>query len=65
MTAKDNEGNKGEVTNITKMTIYCRVYKCGVKFVVVVFVSSARWDDVGSRYCQVVDVCSGTIVAGS
>ena len=27
MTAKDNEGNKGEVTNITKMTIYCRVYK--------------------------------------
>ena len=27
MTAKDNEGNKGEVTNITKMSIYCRVYK--------------------------------------
>ena len=27
MTTKDNEGNKGEVTNITKMTIYCRVYK--------------------------------------
>ena len=43
MTAKDNEGNKGEVTNITKMTIYCHVYKHGVKFVVVVFVSSARW----------------------
>ena len=27
MTAKDNEGNKGGVTNITKMTIYCRNYK--------------------------------------
>ena len=27
MTAKDNEGNKGEVTNITKIKIYCRVYK--------------------------------------
>ena len=43
MTAKYNEGNKGEVTNITKMTIYCRAYKRGVKFVVVVFVSSARY----------------------
>ena len=43
MTAKDNEGNKGEVTNIIKMTIYRRVYKRGVKFAVVVFVSSARW----------------------
>ena len=42
-TARDNEGNKGEVTNIIKMTIYCRVYKRGVKFVVVVFVSSTRW----------------------
>ena len=39
MTVKDNEGNKGEVTNITKVTIYCRVYK-GVKFVR--GVSSAR-----------------------
>ena len=43
MTAKDNDGNKGEVTNIRKITIYCRVYKSCVKFVVVVFVSSARW----------------------
>ena len=43
MIAKDNEGNKGEVTDITKRTIYCRVYQRGVKFVVVVFVSSARW----------------------
>ena len=27
MTAKDNEGNRSEVTNITKMIIYCHVYK--------------------------------------
>ena len=27
MTAKDNEGNKGEVTDTTKATIYCRDYK--------------------------------------
>ena len=40
MTVKDNEGNKDEVTNITKMTIYCRVSKRGVKFVVVVIVFS-------------------------
>ena len=31
MIAKDNEGNKGEVTNITTMTIYCHVYKCVCK----------------------------------
>ena len=37
---KDYEGNKGEVTNITNMTIYCRFYK-GVKFVR--GESSARW----------------------
>ena len=43
MTAKDNEGNKGKVTNIIKMTIYCHFYKRGVKFMVVVFVSSGRW----------------------
>ena len=43
MTTKDNKGNKGEVTNIINMTIYCRVYKRDVKFVVVIFVSSARW----------------------
>ena len=42
MTAKDNEGNKGEVTNITKMIIVVFTSAC-VKFVVVVFVSSARW----------------------
>ena len=42
MTTKDIKGNKGEATNITKMTIHCHVYKPGVKFVVVVFVSSAR-----------------------
>ena len=27
MIAKDNEGNKGDVTNTTKVTIYCRNYK--------------------------------------
>ena len=27
VTAKDNEGSKGEVTNITKVTIYCQIYK--------------------------------------
>ena len=27
MTAKDNEGNKGEVTNITKVPIYSEIYK--------------------------------------
>ena len=27
VTAKDNEGNKGEVTNITKVTIYGQIYK--------------------------------------
>ena len=26
MTAKDNEGNKGEVTDTTKVTIYCQIY---------------------------------------
>ena len=31
MMAKDNEENKGEVTNITKMIIYCHVYKCACK----------------------------------
>ena len=40
MTVKGNEGNKGEETNITKVTIYCLVYK-GVKFVR--GVSPARW----------------------
>ena len=27
MATKDNEGNKGEVTDITKVTIYCQIYK--------------------------------------
>ena len=36
MTANDNEGNKGKVTNIRKVTIYCRIFYKGanVKFVV-------------------------------
>ena len=37
VTAKDNEGNKGEVTNTTRMTIYCQITDVFVKFVVVVF----------------------------
>ena len=27
MTAKDSEGNKGEVTDTTKVMIYCQIYK--------------------------------------
>ena len=41
MTAKDNEGNKGEVTNI--MSDNCRIYKRVCKVRSLVFVSSARW----------------------
>ena len=37
MTAKDNEGNKGEITDTTKVTIYCRNYKRVCKVVAVVF----------------------------
>ena len=53
MTAKDNEGNKGEVANITKMTIYCRVYKrvCKVRGSSICVFS--QMGDVGSWYSQV------------
>ena len=27
MTAKDNEGNKAKITDTTKVTIYCQIYK--------------------------------------
>ena len=60
MTAKDNEGNKGEVTNITKITIYCRVYKRVCK----VFGSSARWMMSVADVDQVVDRCSWMSVCG-
>ena len=46
MTAKDNEGNKGEVTNLIKVTIYCRVYKRVCKVRDGCIWSSARWGDV-------------------
>ena len=38
MTAKDQEGNKGEITDTIKVTIYCRNYKRGG-----CMWSSARW----------------------
>ena len=63
MTAKDNGGNKGEVTNITKVTIYCHIYKRVCKVRGGSIWSSARWVmwvDVGG-----VVECSRTIVAGS
>ena len=43
MTAKDNEGNKSEVTNTTKVTIYCRNYKRVCKVHGGSMWSSARW----------------------
>ena len=53
MTAKDNEGNKGEVTNITKMTIYWRVYKCVCKVRGSSICVFSYMDDVGSWYSRV------------
>ncbi len=41
--AKDNEGNKGEVTNTKKVTIYCRNYKRVCKVRGGCSCSSARW----------------------
>ena len=43
MTAKDNEGNKGEITDTTKVTIYCRNYKRVCKVRGGCMWSSARW----------------------
>ena len=43
MTAKDNEGNKGKVTDTTKVTIYCRNYKRVCKVRGGCILSSARW----------------------
>ena len=55
---KDNEGNKGEVTDTTKVTIYCQIYKhvCKVR-------GSCIWvfsemGDVDNWYGRVVDVRS-------
>ena len=63
-TAKDNEGNKGEVTNITKMTIYCHVYKCMCKVCDSSICVFNKMGDVGSWYGRVVGR-SWMIVAGS
>ena len=43
MTAKDNEGNKGEITDTTKMMIYCQNYKHVCKVRGGCMWSSARW----------------------
>ena len=80
VTAKDNEGNKGEITDTTKVTIYCQIYKrvCNVRGGCIW--SSARWVmsiagmveswNAAGRSLQEADVgrvveCSWTIVAGS
>ena len=65
MTAKDNEGNKGDVTNITKETIYRRNYKRVCKVHGSSICVFCKMGDVGSWYGRVVDVCSWTNVAGS
>ena len=41
--AKDNEGNKSEITDTTKVTIYCRNYKRVCKVRGGCIWSSARW----------------------
>ena len=43
MTTKDIEGNKGEVTDTTKVTFYCRIYKRVRKVRGGCMWSSARW----------------------
>ena len=44
MTAKDNEGNKGEVTNITNDNLLSDLQTCVcVESVTVLLGSSARW----------------------
>ena len=62
MTTKDNEGNKGEIKDTAKVTIYCQIYRrvCNVRGGYMW--SSARWmmsiagmggvDLVASPYCE-------------
>ena len=61
MTAKYNEGNKGKITDTTKVTIYCQIYKrvCKVRGGYIWIFS--QMFDVGSRVVE----CSWSIVAGS
>ena len=63
--SQDNEGNKGEITATTKMTIYCRNYKRVCKVRGSCMWSSARMGDVDSWYGWVVDVRSWTFDEGS
>ena len=80
MTAKDNEGNKGEITDTTKVTIYCQIYKRVCKVRGGCIWSSARWVlsiagmveslNAAGRSLRVAEVgrvvgCSWTIVVGS
>ena len=65
MTAKDNEGNKGEVTDTTKVTIYCQIYKRVCKVRSGCIRSSARWVMSISWYGRVVDVRSWMFDEGS
>ena len=63
VTTKDNEGNKGKITDATKMTIYCRNYKCVCKVC-----GSCVWSRMGfgdSWYDRVVVVHSWTFDKGS
>ena len=65
VTAKDNEGNKGKVTDTTKVTIYCRNYKRVCKIRGGCKWSSARMGYVNSWYGRVVVVRSWTFDEGS
>ena len=80
VTAKDNEGNKGEITDTTKVTIYCRNYKRVCKVRDRCMWSSARWVmsiagmvelwDAAGRSLRETEVsrvveCSRTIVPGN
>ena len=64
MTAKDNEGNKGKVTDTTKVTIYCQIYKRVRKVRGGCIWSSARSVMSIARMVESW-MCAWTIVAGS
>ena len=65
MTAKDNEGNKGEITDTTKVTIYCQIYKhvCKVRGGCIWVFS--KMGDIDSWYGRVIDVHSWMFDEGS
>ena len=80
VTVKDNEGNKGKVTDTTKVTIYCQIYRRACKIRGGRNWTSARceisiagmvesWNSAGrslrvAEFGRVVE-CSWTIVAGN